>query len=254
MGGTGYIIPVENREDLLEQAFHPRPSFLQKLRGKSPRPASSDDDLIDLPHAGVEPPLLRSFRTFIQQKMTPPWDSTKTIFSYLKLVGPKLYVRADRAKNTNVRRSYIDVCFSGCGGMAEVSAEVAWHWARIWHGDRRQEIQELLGRCGFAPRVPTPDEAELDTLAFLPFGFFGYAKFITDQQHTEWTKMAGPDDPMHRFEVDGSAEETDMSTIDVALAMADEQYASKIRTHGCHCQLCAAHFDPAEVSRACRLH
>jgi hypothetical protein len=205
-----------------------------------------------MPDFGLGKGLRESLRAFTRERTSPPWESTKYLFQYLKIVGPKVYVRAERPEGSEPPRSYVQLGFSGCGGTAEVSAEVGWHWARQWHNQERVSINKLLGERGFVPRPPQYDELDTDNPAFLPFGMFGYAAFVNDHRYAEWLKMAGPDDPKHRFEVD-AGDGFEGEPLEQALSLADEAYASMVRTSGCRCQLCAPSFDASSVTRTCRL-
>jgi hypothetical protein len=50
---------------------------------------------------------------------------------------PSLYCWGEREAGSDTR-SYVQLGFSGCAGMAEVSATVAGHWAAAWIREERR--------------------------------------------------------------------------------------------------------------------
>ena len=77
-------------------------------------------------------PLIARFRKFLAGRMPEPNEASSDTLTYLAIDGiPSLYLRGEREAGKEPVW-YTQFGFSGCAGMAEVSAAVAFHWAAAW--------------------------------------------------------------------------------------------------------------------------
>jgi len=59
--------------------------------------------------------------------------------------------------------------------MAQISADLGFHWVNIWYKNNRRQIdREILLPYGFSPKEDQP-VAKHDPALFLPLGACGYA-------------------------------------------------------------------------------
>jgi hypothetical protein len=70
-------------------------------------------------------PLAARFRAFLAREIPTPHDASTQTLDYLDIKGiPSLYLRGEREKGGEPEW-YVQLGFSGCAGMAEVSAAAA---------------------------------------------------------------------------------------------------------------------------------
>jgi hypothetical protein len=154
-----------------------------------------------------------------------------------------MYVRGETAPDTPTRW-YVQVTFTGCAGLCEVSAELATHWAEYWVDARLPELQStMLEPYGFHPR---PDELERTPRKFLPVGPFGYALYVG-----EFIVEGAAYNPEFAFELDASYEEDLFPTGEyVDKEFLDREFGSLLRETGCRCSFCAPDFSEALTTPA----
>jgi hypothetical protein len=248
MGGSALLIYGRISEDLLQPRAVPRSivdRMLGRVRTKAPAwsPIGRDRRLIDLPTNGLRK-LVSAFRDRVAAQFDPPWSSTRSVLDYLRLDVIYLHVRGD-ASSGDPPDWYIQLTFSGAAGMAEVSAQLASHWAERWY---RAESDDLLASYlepyGFEPDGRIEPDSSTDI--FVPLGAAGYALFNAAPR--------APDDEAYfesrYFEIDVSAIET-LSEAERArvLQTLDEELPRLFPPDTCCCQWCAPNFDVASVDR-----
>lgn len=115
--------------------------------------------------------------------------------------------------------------YSGCAGMAEVSARVAAHWTDVWYRAHRERItREYLAPFGFRP---APDPAP-PTWAFVPAGEHGYAEYVA-----EGTELG--DGTTSRFDLDAAVlEDRDPRP---TLERLERAFGALMADGRCRCQL-----------------
>lgn len=236
MGGTGLLIYGDLSPERLRPQPQPR-TWLDRLLGRTreiaPRvaPFGENRELVGVDAAELEPLLVR-FRDFLGREIPTPHSASTQIFEYLGIEGiPSLYLRGEREQGAEPDW-YVQVGFSGCSGMAEVSAAVAAHWAEAWV---RRELPELeraiLGPFGFKPRAGQRFES-LDR--FLPVEELGYLRWLSEEER---------DEDGVPFEADYAVHESVEDT-PARLAAGSAQYAGLMADGRCRCQLCAPDFRP----------
>lgn len=191
--------------------------------------------MLEIP-AGPLRPLADHFRGFVKEALGDPWPSTQNVLDYLALDVVTIYLRGDRSGDGEASW-YVQLTFSACAGMADVSAEVGTHWAEIWY---RKCADELASKY-FLPFGFTPQSADSTGPAkrFVPLGEMGYALIREDEA------AADPDAGESRyFELDYSARET-FGDVDLAREWRDlDDALSDVRAAGaCLCQFCAPGLD-----------
>jgi hypothetical protein len=234
MGGTGLLI----YGTLSPERLAPRPlprTLLDRMLGRTretgPRVTPMwKRELIDL-DAGELVPLTARFRAYLARKLPEPTDATRQVLDYLELDNiPSLYLRGKR--EAAEPEWYTQLGFSGCGGMAEVSALVACHWAAAWVGEELPALErEIFAPFGFNPTAGQtfgwPDR-------FLPVAQFGYLRYVPRDERND----------------DGVALEADYAAMDgdeeaeARLADVAGRHAGVLADGRCRCQLCAPAFVP----------
>ncbi len=239
MGGTAYLIYGDIETELLQ----PRPikqNFFDKLltrqRYQKPKQFSLGDVVITELTAKELKPLKNDFRDFLKLKMPNPWEATKTIYEYLDVGVMDVYFRGEKQGGSS-EKWYIQISFSGCAGMGEVSASVASHWTDIWYRARQQELKrKYLEPLGFHPEELV-HKLESESI-FIPLSEGGYATYFREPQEfylSEQTERS-------HFEIDVAATE---ELHDGGLQLLNELYIryKALMTDGrCRCQLCMPSF------------
>ena len=246
MGGCAFLIHGSLIAGVAPSASD-RPSLFGRLFGKSTRthvavasvPAQATQEI---PVGDLGKKLRNSFRKFFKNRFREPWAATKTIFSYIDM-SHNTYVRADGANNGQLPKWYVQINFSGCSGMAEVSAELASHWASIWFAEQRDEIiRASLAPFGF--EANSEKDKWIEDLRFLPIGNLGYAQFLSPAKVAELKNQAS------RFEIDCSIRETfSESDLESFLGDLDSKYATLFNDGKCRCQLCSPDLDEEQIAR-----
>jgi hypothetical protein len=240
MGGTALLIYGHLSADRLRPRPLPR-NWLDRLLGRtrerSPRTVTMghNRELLEVDAAELEP-LVARFREFLAREIPVPHSASAQTLEYLDIKGiPSLYLRAE-SEGGGEPEWYTQVTFSGCAGMAEISALVAAHWAEAW---ARRELpaleREILTPFGFTPRKEQRFES---TDRFLPMEELGYLHWLPEEDREEDEVL---------FEVDHAVIEAIEGTPDRLTAVSD-QYAKLMTDGRCRCQLCAPEFEPLAVA------
>jgi hypothetical protein len=247
MGGSALLIYGSVGDELLQPRPAPR-SVMDRLIGRqrTSGPAWSQIGptrrMIDLPTTPLDG-LASAFGDYVVNRASPPWAATASVLEYLRLDVVSTYLRGEDPGD-NSPEWYLQFTLSGCGGMAEVSAELMVHWADRWYRENQSDLQSrYLTPYGFKPdgRI----ECASSTALFVPFGIAGYAIFNPEPRppDNEYTES-------RYFEIDVAAMDTltesERSTV---LRKLDEDIPPILPADSCCCQLCAPQFDVAACDR-----
>jgi hypothetical protein len=239
MGGTALLIygtlsPDRLRARPLQRTWLDR--LMGRTREKGPRVVTfgRDRELIEVEAAELAP-LIARFRAFLAREIPTPHEASTQIFEYLDMDRiPSLYLRGEREQGGEPEW-YVQLGFSGCSGMAEVSAAVAEHWAAAWASRELPELErEVLAPFGFSAR---PGQRFENPGRFLPVEELGYLG---------WLAEADRDEDGAAFEVDYAVEEAIEGT-PARVAEAGARYAGLMGDGGCRCQLCAPDVQPLAI-------
>ena len=156
MGGTAFLIWGK----LSEARLQPTPlerTLLDRIMGRQrfDKPnvtnVGGGRRVIDFPATKYQV-LADDFRAFLERKIPVPWPATEEFMNYLEDGALSIYVRGEQAPELSAPDYYIQITFSGCAGMAEVSAELGSHWAEIYYRDTHENIKDqYLNHFGFVP-------------------------------------------------------------------------------------------------------
>ena len=245
VGGQAHLIWGNIDEERLKPV-PARRSFLDKLLGKPRFQQRCESELpdgtrlIELPAGDLER-LPEDFARFLEQCIPAPWLATETFFDYLAEDIISIYLRGEHAPEKPSPDWYIQITFSGCAGLAEVSAELGSHWSEIWFKENRDRIFErYLEPFGFLPaeNQAMPEKRPL----FLPVGRLGYAMHVGEVEiDPEW--------PGSRlFELDAAC--TEAFELDGTLSRfqaLDDKFGPVMSDGKCRCQLCMPDFDTSDM-------
>jgi hypothetical protein len=225
MGGYAYLIWGQLDEGTV---FSPKasPSLLGEVSG---RHAAEPGAAIA---TRLKELLLADFVGFLEGRIGSPWPSTSHILKHYLQQAPAEYLVRRVARNGEQQLQWcLQITFSGCSGLAEVSSRVATHWTEIWYRNDNQRIDAALLRpVGFFPS----ELEEEEPMAFLPIGDSGYAEYIAE----------GPEAPCS-FELDSAL--YDGYDAEELIRELSKRYSSSMSDGGCRCQLCAPRFDHTGV-------
>ncbi len=236
MGGTALLIHGSLAPERLAPRPVPRTLFdrlLGRTREIAPKvtPRGRGSELLELDAAELAP-LISRFRGYLAGVLAEPNEASGQVLEYLEIKGiPSLYLRGGREAGREVDW-YTQLSFSGCAGMAEVSALVAAHWAAKW---AQQELP-ALDREVFAPFgfIPAPGQTLGWGDRFLPVAPLGYLRYVPADER---------DDDGLVFEVDYAVEEAIEDAAE-RVADASARHAGLMADGPCRCQLCAPDFEP----------
>jgi hypothetical protein len=156
MGGSALLIYGNVKEECLRQRVKPR-TIWDRLFGRKSvvvtpewQAMGKDSHSIDLPVGNLSG-IGTEFRDYIIKRFRKPWAATKTVIEYLKIGSIDVYLRGERSEN-DPDALYIQLSFSGCGGMAQTSADLAVHWAVRWYREKKQNLlNDIFNRTGLNP-------------------------------------------------------------------------------------------------------
>ncbi len=247
MGGNAFLI----RGKLAEARLQPEPiqrTLMDRIMGRQRFHKPEVTDLgggirmIDLP-ADKYRVLAADFQQFLQERLPEPWPATKVFLDYLRADVLSIYVRGEQNPEVSSPEYYIQITFSGCAGMAEVSAELGTHWAEIYYRESHERLKdEYLNHFGFAP----DDEKMAETQAgqFLPLGKLGYGMFVGGRLEGADAEWEGS----RLFELDSSVSDTFYERGELpALRELDTLYGPLMADGKCRCQLCMPELDPSSL-------
>jgi hypothetical protein len=236
VGGTAFLIYGTLSPERLAPAPVPRTlldRLLRRTRYSTPRVTPMGRRELTTVEARELEPLITRYRAYLARKLPHPHEASRQVLEYLELDRiPSLYLRGEREAGSEPRW-YVQLGFSGCSGMAEVSAAVGYHWAAAWVRDELPEIQrEILAPFGFQADLAQVFE---DPDRFLPVAALGYLRYLLPEDREE----------------DGGSFEVDYAVLDDAvenaatiLADANRRHAALLGDGRCRCQLCEPDFVP----------
>lgn len=242
MGGSAVLIYGSITEPERFEAGKGIKGKLSAFLGRGPKitDLGSGHQFIELP-AGNLSGLASEFKQYLKNKIEKPWTGTSLLLdSYLDGSSTSVYVRGERTAHSE-DKWYVQLTFSGCAGLTEVSAELACHWAEIWYDECRDWIAEkYFAPYGFLPHPK--QERSFAGHKFLPLGNIGYAMFV---DKFKWTPPLE-----HYFEIDGAYGEFEEfgDTLDLLDAL-DGDFNLVMADGSCKCQLCSPDFDAESVQK-----
>lgn len=248
MGGTAFLIWGKVADLRLEPTPIKR-TFMDRLLGRrrfdKPQVMELPDGVrvIDAPadRFGV---LQGEFQDFLRRRVPNPWPASKAVLNYFRDVGTSLYFRGEQAPDRSDPEWYIQLTFTGCAGTAEVTAELAAHWAGIWfREDRERIVDTFLAPLGFMVDLP---KTEVDTHSvFVPVGDLGYGLYVGGSGFEP-----DPECPGSRlFELDAGLTEMLLEPEEhSALRELDRIYEPITSDGRCRCQLCMPEFEPPSLA------
>jgi len=249
MSGTAFLVMVETDNQKIAEALRAPKSLIDRLLKRPDQPARTwEDRLLDLPSKRIERPIRNSFRSFLRDAIPDPWKSTRSIFDYIKTVGPSVFVRAERDLKSGRVDTYLQVSFSGCAGCAEVSASLAWHWAEKWFEEKCELVATILA-AEMGLRMLGRADQDVDCDTFFPLGYWGYAECWPDSLFEKYRNDLGPDEPNTHFHIDPCWREAHLDETRTVLETVESRYLELLQQEGCKCQLCDPEYDAESLAR-----
>ena len=222
MGGSSIILNGK-----FDVAPAPPRGLLDRLLRRGP-PVEGHLRIVDRP-PGPLAALSTAFLERARQRLPSPWPATDAVFAYLRECPPEVHVRGEWRGGPE-RAWYVQLHFTGCAGLTEVSSRLAAHWATRWLTEEREAVDAILRTAAFTLDEPLPAEDAGDR--FVATERLGYARFVVEPPD--------PDDPdPARFELDAARLEAldDTERAEVRRAL-DEAVPEWVAT--CRCQRCVA--------------
>jgi len=235
MGGTALVVFGTLSAERREPRLLPR-TLLDRLLGRTrtvgPRsiPRGQGAEWLELDATELKP-LIERFRGYLARELPTPHTASVQIVEYLEMSRiPSLYLRAEREPDEEAAW-YTQLGFSGCAGMAEVSALVGAHWAARWMQAELPILErDILLPFGF---TPIPGQQVDAGEVFLPVAELGYLRVVPPEERDD----SGP------FEMDHAVRES-LEDADDRLAAGQDRYAALMADGRCRCQLCQPEVDP----------
>lgn len=225
MGGHAAII----KGTVAEWALQPRPAtagLLDRLLGRKKTTTPVEQALR---------PLAAEFGAYLRRSIPAPWEATRMFLDYLAIPALEVHLRDARGTGAPEAVWTLQFSFSGCAGMAEISAELGSHWVEKWFEKEGARIQaELLNAAGFQCE---PLE-QSGSPVFVPFEGLGYGRRFDEPPDPEW-------EGSHVFEFDYSQTEMLEQAGELeSLKALDTKFGGLGADGKCLCQLCSPAFRP----------
>ncbi len=246
MGGNAFLIWGK----LAEASLQPEPierTLMDRIMGRQRfnKPAVMDlgggRRMIDLP-ADKYQVLAEDFQQFLRNRMPEPWPATQAFMDYLRIGVMSIYVRGEQSPEVSAPEYYIQISFSGCAGMGEVSSELGAHWAEIYYRESHERLKnEYLNHYGFVP--DDVKMAETFERQFLPVGRLGYALYVgghVENPDLEW-------EGSRLFELDASISDSFFERGELSALRALDSYGLLMADGKCRCQLCMPDLELASL-------
>jgi hypothetical protein len=244
MGGSSFLIYGNVKEECLRPRAAAR-TIWDRLFGRKPAVVApewkewgKDGQFIDLPADDLKG-IGWDFRDHIVKRFPKPWKATKSVIEYLGKDQPHIYIRGEKTGN-KPPEWYLQLSFSGCAGLAEMSAELSAHWAKRWFEENRTDIvTRYLQAYGFEPNGRTEPIAFSDP--FVPFGNVGYAIYNPK------ARLREEDYPYCRYFCfdQGFMEFMDEEKVSEFYRKIDKELPPVLPKDLCCCQWCNPNFDTA---------
>jgi hypothetical protein len=230
MSGSAYSIPIE-----LDALLH--------LRLGPHTCTDEPPSYIDLNLPQVTHTIHDDFFHWINHKLPQPTASSKATLQYLKGIPFDVKVVSTRESPLDHPTYRVHFHFSGCAGMAEVSACLAAHWAHLWYSSEQTRIAaEILTQHRLIP-LPTNNADECEYLRFAPAGDWGYAMY--DPEHADHAGDDHDKDDVSNqlLALDVAYTEGEEAATRRALRQLEEAFLPQLQSGHCLCQLCAPNID-----------
>jgi hypothetical protein len=234
MGGSAYLIHGTVAERLLAPRPLPR-TWVDKLLLRTRIAAPQENGGTKQRRVSVEAPelaaLIQLFHAWLAPRLRGSSPASLQMKRYLAGVPGEAFLRAS-AKAGEPLGWYVQLSFSGCAGMAEVSAAVASHWVHLWLLEQLSSVaQTLLVPFGFTPAEDAPASQALDE-RFLATAY-GHASLLAEPD-------PGDDGGPRLVEIDTSVLEASDEKALATMRAAEAAWAQEMKEKGCRCVLCAA--------------
>lgn len=231
MGGMSYSIHGALAEDRLKPLPRKK-SLLDKLFARQRFDEPTQYEYNGITHIEAPPGLLseripKSFKQFLELEIPNPSLATKTFLAHLKDIPPTIYLRGKKKQGDSSTDWSIQIAFSGCAGMSEISAALGYHWCELWVDRKIDEIcANILEDEGFTVNREHKDYPSESFISVGDQELELYAAFsITDENDVE-------------FEIDQGYLEGDDDGGESLILKIKENYASLVEDGRCRCQLC----------------
>ena len=240
MGGAAHLSPGELAAHLIPAADAlpvptVPPTLWRRLLGRrAGEPAErsrvtksrNGDRHFEILPGSLSDALPQDFMQWLHFILSKPSRASSTVLEYLGYGGPTIYVRGLHRSAAATPEWWVQVSFSGCAGEAQVSANVAAHWAARWYAARYDQIRtEYLVPFGFVPEPYDPTGNE--DPPFLPAGDLGYLEVTSVESRRRYG--------MPTFVMDHALQEA--CSADPRVAALEELFAPFIAGR-CRCQVC----------------
>lgn len=229
MGGTAYLIHGDLDPARIDSGPQQK-TFIEKLRGClgfRHRPQVVDlksSTLIELPPgriAGIVP----AFREFVIQNCSPAWPATAV---FLDMLNMSVSLRGEQPAAQEQVDWYIQLSFPSGAGTAEVTSQLAWHWAEIWVRNRLQDINKtFLQPEGFTASLDRRDQAN-DLPLFVPVG----------QDYQVYAALQLMEGESPEFELDECVTELLDDGGEELMNQIQSQLGELMADGQCRCQMC----------------
>jgi hypothetical protein len=243
MGGNAFLIYGGMSQGHLAALFKQRSIADRIARRPTADPATwtqieRDRRLITLDGSCIGT-LPDAFYRDLERRFSSPWKSTEVMLAYLREAAMTAYLRGE-TRADEPPEWYVQLTFSGCAGLAEVSSTLAVHWAERWYADQVSAVTaKFFEPCGFKPNGRT--EPTNTALRFVPIGQGGYG--IIDP-----SGLGVNDRPM--LDVDQWLLEANEEADPTVMLERVYAAASSLRSsESCHCQWCEPDLDPTALDQ-----
>ena len=235
MGGAAFLLRGKVEDHLIQPSA--KPSLLRRLLGRPPGDWVRLGDTLyrELPAHSFRP-FLEAFRQWLRDRFEAPWPATRVVLEYLEGPYAEIVLRGERKAGQPEAEAdwYLQMGFSGCAGQAEVSSQVAAHWAEKWYAAEGEGVAErLLAPAGFLAAAPDHGLYE-EELSFYPLDEGGYALYC--KEPSPWFDDNGREHELH-FEVDDAALEASPGLY-AGMLRLEAEHAAEMADGLCRCQLC----------------
>ena len=237
MGGTAYLIHGDLDPARIDSGPQQK-TFTEKLLGFLEfrhRPQVVDltsSTLIELPPgriAGIVP----AFREFVIQRFNLAWPATT---SFLDMLNMTVSLRGEPSASQKQVDWYVQLSFPSGAGTAEVTSQLAWHWAEIWVRNHLQDINKTyLQTEGFTASLDRRDQAD-DLPLFVPVG----------QDYQVYAALHLMEGESPEFELDECVTEFLDDDGEELMNHIQNQLGDLMADGQCRCQMCMPDYQKAD--------
>jgi hypothetical protein len=229
MGGTAYLIHGDLDPARIDSGPQQK-TFTEKLLGClgfRHRPQVVDlksSRLIELPPGGMIE-IAPAFREFVIQRCSPAWTATT---AFLDMLDMTVSLRGEQPVAQEQVDWYVQLSFPSGAGTAEVTSQLAWHWAEIWISNHLQDINKTYLRPeGFTASLDRRDQAN-DLPVFVPVG----------QDYQVYAALQLMEGESPEFELDECVTESLDDGGEELMSQIQHQLGELMADGQCRCQMC----------------